>query len=385
VSQLIWKPTLSTSAVHTQVGPGLYLPSTAYSGGLAFLVALATAAGTGVVMLAWVRRRRATSIRTGDRSHDLGRLYAGRGPTVDGPTVDGLAMTDSRAARAVSRTIATSKLTDLSGISLVVVTVPTLVVLIGYQVLLMTNGVKWAQGLHVWASVGGYAGTAATGAFLAYLRSAVTDPSARKRVGFLWDVITFWPRACHPLGPPSYAERSVPEVVTRIRRIVGDDAEPGDPALAQQAAESYDESGAPGYRERHSDVLLVGYSQGGPIATAVMAQLPGPVRQRTRLLTLASPVRRLYGRTFPAYFGREQIGILEARLTEDGRTRWTNLVRETDYIGGYVRSEEPGGIDHWILDPPVLWEDADPSPPLTHLHSNWFSDPQTRSYAEELL
>ncbi len=37
------------------------------------------------------------------------------------------------------------------------------------------------------------------------------------------------------------------------------------------------------------------------------------------------------------------------------------------------------------LDPPVLWEDEDPAPPLTHLHSNWFSDPQTRPYAEALL
>jgi pimeloyl-ACP methyl ester carboxylesterase len=201
-------------------------------------------------------------------------------------------------------------------------------------------------------------------------------------VGFLWDVITFWPRACHPLGPPSYAERSVPEVVTRIRRIVGDQRDSADPALALDHAEQYDASGAPAYRECHTDVLLVGYSQGCPIATAVVCQLPPEVRARVRLLTLASPVRRLYGRTFPSHFGPDQVAALESNL----EGRWTNLVRETDYIGGWVQaSDGSGGVDHRLLDPPVLWEDEDPAPPLTHLHSNWFSDPQTRPYAEALL
>ena len=49
------------------------------------------------------------------------------------------------------------------------------------------------------------------------------------------------------------------------------------------------------------------------------------------------------------------------------------------------RRPSGGGVDHWLLDPPVLWDDADAAPPLTHLHSNWFSDPQTRPYAERLL
>ena len=38
----------------------------------------------------------------------------------------------------------------------------------------------------------------------------------RKAVGVIWDLTTFWPRAAHPLAPPCYAERVVPELLTRV-------------------------------------------------------------------------------------------------------------------------------------------------------------------------
>ena len=41
-------------------------------------------------------------------------------------------------------------------------------------------------------------------------------------------------------------------------------------------------------------------------------------------------------------------------------------------------------VDVELHDPPVLWSEHDPAPPPTHLHSNWFQDPQTRPYAEDL-
>jgi hypothetical protein len=107
------------------------------------------------------------------------------------------------------------------------------------------------------------------------------------------------------------------------------------------------------------------------------------------LLTLAAPIRRLYGRAFPAYFGPDQLGRLEAALTRGGIVRWRNLVRRSDYIGGWAFHParcptDNGLVDRIVYDPPVLWGKNDPSPPATHRHSDFFPDPQARPYAVEL-
>lgn len=246
-------------------------------------------------------------------------------------------------------------------------------------------GAKW---LAVTAQFGATLGVLATGFFLLQLRSALTNAASRKRLGLLWDIGTFWPRAAHPFAPPCYAERSIPEVVTRIRRIVGDEINGSqDPAFAQECAESGDPH-APA--EAHRPVLITGFSQGTPIAVAAVAQLPAAVRDRVALLTLAAPVRRLYGRAFPAFFGPDHLAVLEARLTSaDGTVRWRNLVRRSDYIGGWVRRPVPsrtgsGVVDVEIYDPPTLWPDHDPTPPPVHRHLEFFSDPQVRPYAASL-
>lgn len=229
----------------------------------------------------------------------------------------------------------------------------------------------------------------AVGVLVAYLRQALVNVTERKRLGVFWDVLTFWPRGAHPFGPTCYAERSVPEVVTRIRRLVGGYAHDpsGDPAVALQQAEAVHGVDAPGQApiEAHSPLLLVGYSQGTPIATAVVAQLPAEVREQVALLTLAAPVRRLYGRAFPAYFGTDQLARMRDALTGE-QVRWRNLVRRSDYIGGWALAplDETSAVDVEIYDPPVLTLDSDPAPPPTHLHSNWFSDPQVRPHAKQL-
>jgi hypothetical protein len=48
------------------------------------------------------------------------------------------------------------------------------------------------------------------------VRTARTDSGLRRAVGIVWDVASFFPRRFHPLAPPSYAERSVPELRGRL-------------------------------------------------------------------------------------------------------------------------------------------------------------------------
>jgi hypothetical protein len=145
-------------------------------------------------------------------------------------------------------------------------------------------------------------------------------------------------------------------------------------------------------------VLLSGYSYGSVIASAVIAQLPPQVRGDVALLTLACPVRRLYGRAFPAYFGGDQLAALAEMLDADERGgadgRWKNLCRRSDYIGAWVfHDPEPrsdrtylaGHVDQPCWDPVVLVPDANPVPPPTRGYAGFWSDPRTNELGAYLV
>jgi hypothetical protein len=380
-SNVIGTPKVTTAAPSV-TGQTLLLPSTVYSGSVGMvvsLIALVLVGGYFMCWASWEGRR-------------LGRFADNPDPQSD--SVQAAYRTQDRrdagAALRIGRTWARSALTDHAATALTVLAVATATAFVADLIALQV-GVE-SKFLQKVATLGGTIGVFVTVYFLAKLRSALLNAEERRHFGFLWDIGTFWPRACHPFGPPSYAERSVPEVVTRLRRLVGDRVRGGldDPAQAQQQAE-HRRAAQDVPRERHSPVLLTGYSQGTPISIAVMAQLPVEVRGRVALLTLAAPIRRLYGRTFPAYFAPDQLAKVCGYLTSNGVPRWHNLVRRSDYIGGYafdacVRPEDHAAIDHYILDPATLWDsENDPSPPPPHLHSDWFPDPQTRPYAVQLM
>jgi hypothetical protein len=226
------------------------------------------------------------------------------------------------------------------------------------------------------------------------LRAAYTNPSKRKTIGALWDVATFWPRAVHPFAPPCYGERAVPELVDRVLQLMGKitdgESRPGQQALAA------------GYRltVKCGPVLLTGYSQGSIIAPAVAAQLPRELLQGSdfALLTLACPARRLYGRAFPGYFGKQHLEELRGLLGHAGPERWRNAVRRSDYIGSWIftpplpaRNKDylQGHLDQLCWDPVILAPDKPPTPqPPIHRHSGWWQDPRTDelgSYLVDLL
>jgi len=245
-------------------------------------------------------------------------------------------------------------------------------------------------------SVGTLLAVLIAGGLVALLRSAYADSTRRRAIGTVWDVGTFWPRATHPLAPPCYAERAVPEVVDRIRVLTGrvPDHANDTARILVTTQQPNGQAPDPGLSVPAGPVLLTGYSQGSILAPAVVAQLPPDARRDTALLTLACPARRLYGRAFPAFFGPEQLAVLATLMTgNDAVRRWTNVVRRSDYIGSWVgrapRAECAlpglGEVDVWINDPVALVPDAHPAPPTIHRHSGWWPDPQVCPHATKLV
>ncbi|MER6357185.1 hypothetical protein ABT186_36570 [Streptomyces sp. NPDC001634] len=182
-------------------------------------------------------------------------------------------------------------------------------------------------------------------------RRAYKDAAARRTIGILWDVGTFWPRAAHPFAPPCYAERAVPDLTWRM---------------------------ATWTRATGGRLVLSGHSQGSVLAAAAAWQLEPSVRRRVAVLTYGSPLER-YGRWFPAYFGPAALSSLHREVD-----CWRNLYRLTDPIGGSIRLPGECGpqVDRAPLKDPLAYgrtkEHPLPAPILGH--GDYQADP---AFAEE--
>ncbi|MEX2268874.1 MAG: hypothetical protein WEA75_09330 [Acidimicrobiia bacterium] len=178
----------------------------------------------------------------------------------------------------------------------------------------------------------------------------------RRKVGILWDLATFWPRTAHPLGPPCYSERVVPELSARVAYFLLGDAEIPEPGFES------------------SDVVVSAHSQGSVIAAAALLQM-APTDQ-IALLSYGSPLRRLYRSYFPTYFGDPALDVLSGRVG----ARWRNLYRHTDPIGGPVFQDPsdpdppPASVDTFVTTPPKR-RAGDPAPPVIERHSNYPREP----------
>ncbi|MFI8419847.1 hypothetical protein [Streptomyces sp. NPDC085479] len=194
--------------------------------------------------------------------------------------------------------------------------------------------------------------------FVTWGRRAYRDAHARRTIGILWDVGTFWPRAAHPFAPPCYAERAVPDLTWRMCSWTG---------------------------HTGGRLVISGHSQGSVLAAAAVWQLPSATRARVALLTYGSPLERLYGRWFPAYFGPDALRGLHRAVH-----CWTNLHRATDPIGGPVRvPAEDGrpGVDAPVLRDPVAYGRTrdHPLPEPLLGHSDYQADPGFASCRAALL
>ena len=277
--------------------------------------------------------------------------------------------------RAISSARAWSKLSDSAATIVAVVVVIAVLAVIAFvaaslAVVLARHGqldlaswfarhATWTRFLAAGQAMSAF--VAAVGLGLAY--RAFRSSETRRRVAILWDVVTFWPHAAHPLGPPSYGERAVPDLWARVSLLA-----------------------------TRSDVVIAAHSQGTVLAAAALLMDAGTVSgvesddiassdlaQHTdqpwlshslALLTFGAPLRRLYARNFPAYFGFPCLDELRTKLSVPTTPRlfvpmtpserWVNLWALTDPIGGWIFNEDLGGaltempdgavVDHRLRD-----------------------------------
>jgi len=160
--------------------------------------------------------------------------------------------------------------------------------------------------------------------------------------GLLWDLLCFLPRSAHPFGPPSYAERAVPEVRSRVDAwLTGAD-------IADDAER---ERVAPTRR-----VVLSAHSMGGVLAAAVILiragnPLPDTTDGRVGLLTYGAQLRPFFGRFFPDLLGP----------TTTGTPPCTGPAWSADPWGGQGRGTAAAGSQETVGSGPG----AAPAAPLT--------------------
>jgi hypothetical protein len=197
------------------------------------------------------------------------------------------------------------------------------------------------------------AGTVVAGALpvgvVFLMRRGWRNLDQRRRIGMLWDVATFWPRAYHPLAPPCYAERAVPDLQRRLWWL-------------------HDNGGT---------VLVAAHSQGTVLAAAALLQPDSrPRHDRISLITFGSPLSKLYGWAFPAFFNADVLRHLSSPASGVHLHSWRNFYYRTDYIGGRVvlGDDSEVTVNVPLSDPATSRYIYGQPPPAIGRHSGYWHD-----------
>jgi hypothetical protein len=213
-------------------------------------------------------------------------------------------------------------------------------VAVGMFLIALLEARYWSARDHVDAWLVGIGATVAALlplAVVAVMWAGWRDLGRRRAICVLWDIGTFWPRSFHPLAPPCYGERAVPDLQRRMWWL-------------------HDNGGR---------VLVNAHSQGTVLAAAALLQRERrPAGATSALITFGSPLRKLYQWGFPAYFTTTALRDLD-------HLPWANVYYATDPIGGPIGAP----CDVCLPDPRTsryLYGDA--APPIGG-HTGYWTDP----------
>jgi len=193
---------------------------------------------------------------------------------------------------------------------------------------------------------------------LRMVQLAAKERTAGRYLGILCDLTLFWPREAHPVVPPCYALKVVPELAARAREHL---AEPD------------------------TRVVLVGHSQGSLLAAVATARLledlPEQDRERVGLVTAGSQLQWAYPRAFPGVVPQQSLRDLSGSLGG----RWRSLCRGTDALGGAVTTWNRQVFDGMLIGVGLRPDGTQgPLPPATRGPTgalvlggdHWLPDPQ---------
>jgi hypothetical protein len=233
----------------------------------------------------------------------------------------------------------------------------------------IVSSVPWREGFlpPAWAQPLSGLGLAALALLAAWLLrevyAAAQQPDSARRLGGLSDLACFWPRESHPVVPPCYALKVVPEVAARAAHYLADP---------------------------NTRVVLAGTSQGSAITVAAAARLLDGLSpaeaQRLGVVVASSPLQWAYARMFPAVISHA--GLSE--LFGDLGGRWRTLARGTDPAGGGMSTWRRQVFDGKLIGvgyrddgttgalPPAV---AGPTGALVLGGDHWLPDPQCGPFA----